>query len=637
MRMRWVALAAAMVLAPSAGFANAPQVAATAPPRADAHRTYASPMDALIAADLDYLVTDARRAFDGGDRGAARGVLVFLDDMSAGRWRQARQTLNAMPGARVNANDDSDNSDDDADDDDGAGSGSADFLEPFLLSAEGRLPAALEAVDRDDGGLPPQMSGIMRGLLYESAGRLEDAARAYAQVEHELDVRAPPAGEPQSLAELQRALAVNRTANTLYRAALVNHRLRRADEARRLYQLVDTLAPNSADVDMNMARLARGQGPVEPALDARRALGRWLIFVADYMAQAEGLASMLQADGPQQGGLTSPSSAMFLQFALALDPSADDWRLYAANQLLSAGGYDGAARLLAPIRASSPYAPEAELVRASIALRQNDDVAAASAAGRAVRLGGERWAVLTSAGDVYRSAGLAADADATFARALTLAATDKDRADVLRARAYARRFAGDLPAAVADARAALALDQSDDTRMLAVSILMDDSDAWADGVRIARALFVENPQSVSRLNTLGYALIQKPEGLDEGYRLLWRGFALGERDYAVIDSLGWAYYLHGAFDQARALVERANDLTGDDKNPEILDHLGDVYWRLGRETDARAQWRAALAARPDALRRASLNLKVENGLSTPAPTRRTLPQVRLPVTERNET
>ena len=53
-------------------------------------------------------------------------------------------------------------------------------------------------------------------------------------------------------------------------------------------------------------------------------------------------------------------------------------------------------------------------------------------------------------------------------------------------RAYAHRFAGDLAAATADMRAAYELDQSVDTRLLYVSILMDDPRAWRDGVQMAR-------------------------------------------------------------------------------------------------------------------------------------------------------
>jgi tetratricopeptide (TPR) repeat protein len=179
-------------------------------------------------------------------------------------------------------------------------------------------------------------------------------------------------------------------------------------------------------------------------------------------------------------------------------------------------------------------------------------------------------------------------------------------------------------------RAALAIDQSVDTRLLYVSILMDDPSGWSDGIGVARALFAEQPDSVLRLNALGYALIQRPEGLEEGYRLLWRGFTFGQLDYAVVDSLGWAYYLYGHFDQARALIERARDLSVADPNFEILDHLGDVYWRLGRREDARNAWREALAARPDAIRRRDIDRKLSRGLTTPAPRRRELPEVNLP-------
>lgn len=612
-------MAAALALPASAEVSrtrNSPAVAATAPTPVNANRTYDQPMDALIAADLDYLVTDARRAFTTGDTGIARGMLVFLDEMAAGRWSRARETLTAMPAGI-----------------DGEG---GDFFEPFLLAAEGNVTRAIERTRGAQESLPDPLPDLARALIYEGAGRLQDAARVYREIEQTLDVRPPPDGEPQSLEDFQRLLTANRTTHTLYRAALVQHRLRNRAEARRLYQLAAAFAPHSPDIEANLERLGRGASPVEPALDERRALGRWLAFMADYFGQTEGLATLLTAEGPIEG-LASPSSAMFLQFALLLDPAADDWRIFAAAQLMAAEGSAGAERLIAPIRSNSPYAPEAELMRAGIALQRHEDAAAAQAARRALQLGGERWSILTGAGDVFRSTGQAEEAQAVFNRALALADDAEQRSDVLRYRAYAHRFAGDIDAAVEDARQALALHRSDDTRTLYVSILMDDPEVWSEGIREARLLFAERPNSVSRLNTLGYALIQRPEGLNEGYRLLWRGFLLGERDYAVIDSLGWAYYLHGAFDQAAALIERADALTGHDKNAEILDHLGDVYWRLDRRDEARDAWREALQARPDAIRRRALEAKLENGMTEPAPQPRELPPVELPNQSRDDT
>jgi tetratricopeptide (TPR) repeat protein len=152
-------------------------------------------------------------------------------------------------------------------------------------------------------------------------------------------------------------------------------------------------------------------------------------------------------------------------------------------------------------------------------------------------------------------------------------------------------------------------------------------------------MFAEQPDSSARLNSLGYALIQRPEGLEEGYRLLWRGFSFRDTDYAVIDSLGWAYYRYGAFPQARHLIERAAELSRNDPNPEVLDHLGDVYWRVNEQNRARETWRQALAARPDANRRRRLEQKISRGLTEPAPQPRELPRVELPTgpRERGET
>jgi tetratricopeptide (TPR) repeat protein len=338
---------------------------------------------------------------------------------------------------------------------------------------------------------------------------------------------------------------------------------------------------------------------------------------------------MIAQQDPAQG-YASASGAALLQIGTLLAEDSDDWRLYAAQQTLDAGGVEGAQRIIDQVPATSPFAPDAEIVRASIQIERGNDQAAAASAERALSIAGDRWSIIASVGDVYRRIGHPDRAIPAFDRALTMTQDVKDRADVLGWRAYAHRFAGNLSAATADMRAAYEIDPSVDTRLLYVSILMDDPNGWRDGVQMARRLFAEQPDSVLRLNALGYALIQRPEGLEEGYRLLWRGFNNGQTDYAVIDSLGWAYYLYGHFDQARALIERANNLSRNDPNAEILDHLGDVYWRLNRRDEARAKWREALDARPDAIRRRDLEQKVARGLTAAAPRQRPLPQVNLP-------
>jgi tetratricopeptide (TPR) repeat protein len=582
---------------------------ASAPPNAAVDRTYASPKAALLAADIDYLVREGRRAIARGDRDSFWYTTVFADDIAAGRLSDARATLEAAPG--------------------GIHGSIADLLEPFLLAAEGHADRGVERVDSGADNLPAPLPEVERALIFESAGRLQEAAAVYSLMAEHLDVTPPGEAEPQTAEEFERALNATRVSHALYRAALVEHRLGRVADARRYYQIVAQFAPRSADVEANLARLDAGQPPVEAPLDAKSATGRWLVVLSEYLTQAEAIAAMIRQEDPSQD-LTSVAGTAMLQVGVLLAGDANDWRLYAAQQALAGGGLDGAQRIVDLIPAESVFAPDAQILRASIEVERRNTAGAVAAAERALAIANGRWPVIASVGDIYRRVGQADRAIPAFDRALSMVQDPKDRADVLGYRAYAHRFAGDLAAATADMRAAYEMDPSVDTRLLYVSILMDDPAAWRDGIAMARTLFAEQPDSVLRLNALGYALIQHPEGLEEGYRLLWRGFNISQTDYSLIDSLGWAYYLYGHFDEARSLVERANQLSSGDPNFEVLDHLGDIYWRLNRREDARASWRQALDAQPDVPRRRAIEQKVEHGVRAAAPRRRELPQVSLP-------
>jgi tetratricopeptide (TPR) repeat protein len=581
----------------------------TSPPDAAVNRTYDSPDAALLQADLDYIVREGHRAVARNDEDGLWYIAAFADDLAAGRHDQARNVLRNAPGGLTGA--------------------FGDMLEPFLIAAEGNVDRAVERVDSGSDGLPAPLPEVARALLFESANRLPEAAAVYALMVEQLDTTPPPEAEPQNSQEFDRILNAARVTHSVYRAALVHHRLGRTEDARRYYNIVIGFAPRAVDVRANLARLEAGQQPFEQPLTVTGATGRWMLFLSEFQTQAETVSAMIAQRDPAQGYASTVGTTL-LQIGVLLANDSDDWRLYAAQQTLDAGGVEGAQRIIDQVPATSPFAPDAEIVRASIQIERGNDNAAAAAAERALAAAGDRWSIIASVGDVYRRIGHPDRAIPAFDRALTMTQDVKDRADVLGWRAFAHRFAGNLSAATADMRAAYEADPSVDTRLLYVSILMDDPAAWSDGVRMARGLFAEQPDSVLRLNALGYALIQRPEGLEEGYRLLWRGFNNNQTDYALIDSLGWAYYLYGHFDQARALIERANELSANDPNAEILDHLGDIYWRLNRRDEARATWRQGLEARPDAIRRRSLEQKVSRGLTTAAPRQQTLPRVSAP-------
>ncbi|WP_164075922.1 tetratricopeptide repeat protein, partial [Stenotrophomonas maltophilia] len=65
----------------------------------------------------------------------------------------------------------------------------------------------------------------------------------------------------------------------------------------------------------------------------------------------------------------------------------------------------------------------------------------------------------------------------------------------------------------------------------------------------------------------------------------------------IVDSLGWAYYRMGRFDDAVTELERAIELKPED--PVVNDHLGDAYWRVGRQIEAYFQWNHARDLKPE--------------------------------------
>ena len=83
-------------------------------------------------------------------------------------------------------------------------------------------------------------------------------------------------------------------------------------------------------------------------------------------------------------------------------------------------------------------------------------------------------------------------------------------------------------------------------------------------------------------------------------------------DGYIVDSLGWAYYQVGKYEDAVRELERAVELRPEDA--VINDHLGDAFWAVGRTREARYQWARALGLEPDPELKTKLEDKLDNGL-----------------------
>ncbi|MBL8581038.1 MAG: tetratricopeptide repeat protein [Rhizobiaceae bacterium] len=127
--------------------------------------------------------------------------------------------------------------------------------------------------------------------------------------------------------------------------------------------------------------------------------------------------------------------------------------------------------------------------------------------------------------------------------------------------------------------------------------------------RKALELYPDQPQV---LNYLGYSWVDMNTNLEEGLDMIRKAVDLRPSDGYIVDSLGWAYYRLGRYDEAVTELERAVSLKPDD--PVLNDHLGDAYWRAGRKLEATFQWSHARDMKPEPDLLASVQKKLAEGL-----------------------
>lgn len=152
---------------------------------------------------------------------------------------------------------------------------------------------------------------------------------------------------------------------------------------------------------------------------------------------------------------------------------------------------------------------------------------------------------------------------------------------------------------------------------------------------LAEADFVRalelNPGQPDILNYLGYSWLTMNKNFDKARQYIELALSARPDDAHIIDSAGWARYLSGDFKTAVQLLEKAVDRMPDDVT--VNDHLGDAYWRVGREVEARFQWDRALTFKPEPELAEIIRSKLNRGLLPFMPAGGTLASSPVPNTD----
>ncbi len=167
--------------------------------------------------------------------------------------------------------------------------------------------------------------------------------------------------------------------------------------------------------------------------------------------------------------------------------------------------------------------------------------------------------------------------------------------------------------------AVIAQSKTPDWRLLySRGVAYERLNRWPEGQADLQAALKQRPDEPELLNYLGYSWIDRGEHLAEARAMIEKAVATDPRSGAMVDSLGWAFYRMGDYKKAVEKLEEAVELEAGD--PEINNHLGDAYWKVGRKDEAQFQWRRVLTLKPDTKIKANAEAKLASGLGPDGPT-----------------
>ena len=103
-----------------------------------------------------------------------------------------------------------------------------------------------------------------------------------------------------------------------------------------------------------------------------------------------------------------------------------------------------------------------------------------------------------------------------------------------------------------------------------------------------------SPDYHNAMNYLGYMWADINQNLDEAAKLIIKANELDTDNAAYIDSLGWLYFRQGKYDMALTELLKASELTQDEPDSTIFEHIGDTQHKLGATQKAKEAWQQAL-------------------------------------------
>jgi len=103
-----------------------------------------------------------------------------------------------------------------------------------------------------------------------------------------------------------------------------------------------------------------------------------------------------------------------------------------------------------------------------------------------------------------------------------------------------------------------------------------------------RDILRKNPNDANSLNALGYSLADRNVKLPEAFALISKAHQLSPKDGFILDSLGWVNFRLGKNELALEQLRQAFAIKPE---ADIAAHIGEVQWVMNRQAEAEEMWR----------------------------------------------
>ncbi|MEO0817571.1 MAG: tetratricopeptide repeat protein [Pseudomonadota bacterium] len=563
---------------------------------------YGVPIDAVKAGDMAAFISMVRMT--NGDADVAGpsgmgGIVLAIDAIAAGKYGEARDALES---GRTEAYSEA----------------IIDFVDAWIYALEGDLDAAVDAHRDIDDGLPGLTADLSLAAMLEAAGRTDEALAVY-------EVMTPAKIDAPDHMFDAKGIVFAHVQMVVARRALLLRRLGRIEEAQDVYRQLAEAEPEQATrYAAAIESLATGRGLEDRELTTDGAFARAFSDLSLSLWQQRLIRNAMM--GVRSRGLDEQRATLD-QLALLIDPSNEGLRENVVDLLQDEALFEGAAHV-AETAPEPTAALQISAAQSRLFARENDGARAAITKALEIVEEDDRLSILAGAVGLHALLGDEARAIDLATEALDGARNDAERAMTSALKSEILQQFGRVDEALPFARQAREIDDTHNRRMYLANILGEAGEI-EEGLRLIRNDRLKRPNDPYMLNTLGYFLISHTDRFEEGFRVLYRANSMARNDPYIADSLGWAYYQMGHLDDALRLILLSRRELAPQKHWEIEHHLGDIYWHMGREDEARTAWQTALDEFPPFLVAEELREKMENGLTEGPPETVPVPRVSL--------